>query len=55
MPDAPIEEVLKAQTTTRDVVTRSTELARCSEEISRAEYDCALRAENPDLFEQCLL
>lgn len=55
MPQAPIEEVLKAQTATRDVVSRTAELARCSEEISRSEYDCALEARNPDLFEQCLL
>lgn len=48
-------EVLKLQAQAREKAARDPAFQRCSEELSRAELECALRADTADRFEQCLL
>jgi hypothetical protein len=48
-------ELLKLQTLARDKAKDDPEFGHCSERVSRRELECALRASNADVLEQCLL
>lgn len=48
-------EVLKLQAQAREKAARAPTFARCADEVSREDLECALRADTADRFEQCLL
>lgn len=48
-------EVLKLQAQAREKALRAPTFQQCSDEVSRGELECALRADTADRFEQCLL
>jgi hypothetical protein len=53
--DAGSEEILKLQREARLRAGQSTEFARCTQEVSRTQLDCALKAPTADDVERCLL
>lgn len=46
---------LKLQNEARAKANRDPAFAECSDRVSRREFECAMRASNPDGLEQCLL
>ncbi|HEY8947151.1 MAG TPA: hypothetical protein VIM73_23065 [Polyangiaceae bacterium] len=48
-------EVLKLKAQARDKASRDPSFRRCSREVSRSQFECALEAETADRFEQCML
>lgn len=54
-PDAGGDEVVRQQAAARAEAARDPAFARCSGEVSRSQYECAMQATNPDQLEQCLL
>jgi hypothetical protein len=48
-------ELLKLQLSARDKAKEDPEFGQCTERISRRELECAMRASNADVLEQCLL
>jgi hypothetical protein len=48
-------EVLKLQAQAREKAGHDPAFRRCSREVSRSQYECALRADTADRFEQCML
>ena len=49
------EEILRLQREARARAARSPEFARCTDEISRSQWECAMRAPTADEIEKCLL
>ena len=47
-PDAAVQAQVRARVVDAGV------LASCAQEITRAQYDCAMRAADPDAFETCI-
>lgn len=39
----------------REISKRDPEFGRCGKEVPRRKFDCAMKAPNVDLFEQCLM
>lgn len=48
-------ERLRLKEEARAKANRDPAFAECSERVSRREFECAMRASNPDGLEQCLL
>jgi len=48
-------ELHKLQLQAREKAKDDPEFAACSERVSRRELDCAMKASNADVLEQCLL
>jgi len=48
-------ELQKLQLQARDKAKEDPEFAACPERVSRRELDCAMKAANADVLEQCLL
>lgn len=48
-------ELHKLQLQAREKAKEDPEFSECSERVSRRELDCAMKAPNADLLEQCLL
>jgi hypothetical protein len=48
-------ELHKLQLQAREKAKDDPEFSACSERVSRRELDCAMKASNADLLEQCLL
>ncbi len=46
---------LKLRNEARAKARRDPAFAECSERVSRNQFDCAMKASNPDGLEQCLL
>lgn len=49
------DDILKAQHNLALRVAEDPRIVECSERVSRAQFDCAVNASDPDKFEQCLL
>ena len=48
-------ELHKLQLQAREKAKEDPEFSACTERVSRRELDCAMKASNADLFEQCML
>jgi hypothetical protein len=51
----PIEDIFKMQSEARRKAALDPEFARCSTQVSRSQFDCAMKALTADAVEQCLL
>jgi hypothetical protein len=49
------EEILRLQREARARAAQDPEFARCTEEVSKQEWECAMRAPTADDVERCLL
>lgn len=49
------EEILRLQREARTRAAQDPEFARCTEEVSKKEWECAMRAPTADDVERCLL
>ncbi|MEB2312827.1 MAG: hypothetical protein OZ921_16510 [Sorangiineae bacterium] len=54
-PDAGGGEVTRLQSTARAKAAQDPAFSRCSSEVTRRQFECAMKASNPDQLEQCLL
>lgn len=54
-PEAPPSEMLKLKQEARLKAARDPAFAECKDRVSRTQFQCAMRASNPDGLEQCLL
>ena len=54
-PTAPPSETLKLKQEARAKAARDPAFAECKARVSRAQFQCAMHASNPDGLEQCLL
>jgi len=54
-PEVRAEELLRLQHEARTKAARDPAFSHCPEEVSRAQFHCAMQAKNPDLLEQCML
>ncbi|HYQ47412.1 MAG TPA: hypothetical protein VER11_35820 [Polyangiaceae bacterium] len=54
-PGTNASELHKLQLQAREKAKADPEFAACTERVSRRELDCAMKASNADLLEQCLL
>ncbi len=54
-PDAGGDEIVRLQAEARTEAAGDPAFARCSNEVSRSQYECAMQATNPDQLEQCLM
>ena len=54
-PKSSAGEVLRVQQEARKKAQQDPAFAECSSRVSRRGFDCAMRAENANLLEQCLL
>ena len=48
-------EILKLQMQAREKAANDPAFRRCSREVSRRQFECALEAHSTDRFEQCML
>lgn len=48
-------EILKLQVQAREKAASDPAFRRCSQEVSRRQFECALKADSADRFEQCML
>lgn len=53
-PDASAESIKAAQEQVKDEARGDDSFKNCSSEVSRAEFDCSMRAATADAFEKCL-
>ena len=49
------EEILRLQRDARARAAESPEFSRCTDEVSRSEWECAMKAPTVDEIEKCLL
>ena len=54
-PEVRAEELLRLQHEARNKAAQDPAFLHCSEEVSRAQFHCAMQAKNPDRLEQCML
>jgi hypothetical protein len=54
-PDAGSEELGRVQKEAREKAGQDPAFKSCTSEVSRRQYECAIKAENADRLEQCLL
>lgn len=54
-PGTPPPDRLRLQSEARAKADRDPAFAECSQRVSRRQFECAMRAENPDGLERCLL
>lgn len=48
-------ELVRLKAQAREKAARDPTFGRCSREVSRGQFQCAMKAENADRLEQCLL
>jgi hypothetical protein len=48
-------EVLRLRAQAREKAARDPAFRRCSREVSRSKFECAIKADSADHLEQCLL
>jgi hypothetical protein len=51
----PEAELLRLKALARKKAAQDPAFSRCSSEVSRTQFECAMQAENVDRLEQCLL
>lgn len=54
-PEVRAEELLRLQHEARTKAAQDPAFSHCPEEVSRAQFHCAMQAKNPDRLEQCML
>lgn len=54
-PDTAALDRFKLKAEARTKANRDPAFAKCSDRVSRSQFDCAMKASNPDGLEQCLL
>ena len=54
-PELSAEQRLRLQHEARSLAARDPAFARCSSEVSRRQFDCAMDAQSVDSMERCLL
>ena len=54
-PDATAEERSHMRQRAKDLAKRDPHFGKCSKQVSRRKFECAMNAPNTDLFEQCLM
>jgi hypothetical protein len=54
-PEVRAEELLRLQHEARSKAAQDPAFRQCTEEVSRAQFQCAMQAKNPDRLEQCML
>jgi hypothetical protein len=54
-PNTSDAELVRLKALARDKAQRDPAFLRCSREVSRSQFQCAMKAENVDRLEQCLL
>lgn len=54
-PDRTPQDRLKLTNEARAKAGRDPAFAECSQRVSRSQFECAMKAPNPDMLEQCLL
>jgi hypothetical protein len=54
-PEVNAGELVKLQAEARSKAASDPAFANCTKEVSRSQLECAMRAQNADLLEQCLL
>jgi hypothetical protein len=54
-PESSPEERERMREQARSLGRRDPTVRRCSEQVSRQEFECAMKAPTTDLFEQCLM
>ena len=54
-PDATAEQRNHMRQRAKELSRRDPQFGKCSKQISRRKFDCAMIAPNTDLFEQCLM
>ncbi len=54
-PDATAEQRNHMRQHAKELSRRDPQFGKCSKQISRRKFDCAMIAPNTDLFEQCLM
>lgn len=54
-PNTSDAELVRLKSLARDKAQRDPAFSRCSREVSRSKFQCAMKAENVDRLEQCLL
>lgn len=54
-PGTTAQERLKLKQEARAKARRDPAFAKCSSRVSRSQFECAMKAHNPDGLEQCLL
>lgn len=54
-PNTSDAELVRLKTLARDKAQHDPAFSRCAREVSRGQFQCAMKAENVDRLEQCLL
>ena len=54
-PDTNAEQRNHMRQQAREMSKRDPEFGRCGKEVPRRKFECAMKAPNTDLFEQCLM
>lgn len=54
-PETTSEELLRMQGEAREKATHDPAFLHCTREVTRGEFECAMKAPNADVLEQCLL
>jgi hypothetical protein len=54
-PDATAEQRNHMRQRARELSKRDPQFGKCSKQVSRRKFECAMNAPNTDLFEQCLM
>jgi hypothetical protein len=54
-PEATAEQRNHMRQSAKELSNRDPQFGKCSKQISRRKYECAINAPNTDLFEQCLM
>ncbi|MFZ5891736.1 MAG: hypothetical protein ACOY0T_11835 [Myxococcota bacterium] len=54
-PNTSDAELLRLKTQAREKARHDPAFLRCGREVSRSQFQCAMKAENADRLEQCLL
>lgn len=54
-PNTSDTELVRLKSLARDKALRDPSFMRCASEVSRSQFQCAMKAENTDRLEQCLL
>lgn len=54
-PNTSDSELVRLKALAREKALRDPSFMRCASEVSRSQFQCAMKAENTDRLEQCLL
>jgi hypothetical protein len=54
-PEATAEQRNHMRQRAKELANKDPQFGKCSEQVSRRKFECAMNAPNTDLFEQCLM